>query len=133
MDLYMVTIDAAVRFGEKYKSDNTLILCAETEKEAQDRAENFFTARGLYVLPVPGATPLAGTKPRVLDVKQIPLTAMFYNGHLVENPEQYLRRMPKDPTDFEKLVRNLSADEYQKRCDADPEFKEKADRLGREK
>lgn len=133
MDLYSVTIRADIQFRGERKSDNILTLCAETQAEAETRAMNFFLARGLYVPPVPGATPIAGTLPRLWKVDKAPLTGMFHNGHLVENPEQYLRRTPKDPADFEKLVKSLSADDYQKRCDSDPEFKERADKLGRDK
>ncbi len=124
MELFLVTIRANIEVAGAYKSDNVLILCAESAEEAEERATNFFNANGLYV-----KTAVAGTTPRVIDVKSALLSAMVYNGHFVEHPETYLKRMPADPTGFQKLVRSLSASEYEQRCKADLEFKKRADDL----
>jgi hypothetical protein len=122
MNLYSATIRADVEFASKWRSNNVLILCDETKEEATTRATNFFIANGMYV-----KTAVAGTTPRLIEVSEIPLTAMVYNGKLVENPEKYLKRAPEDSADLQKTIEGMSAAQVKERCDKDPEFKKLLD------
>jgi hypothetical protein len=116
MNLYSVTVRADIEFARQWRTDNTLILCAESKDEAEERATNFFLANGLYV-----RTPVAGTTPRLVDAVEIPLTAM------VENPEKYLKRVPQDSADIQKTIEGVCAAQVKERCDKDPEFKKLLD------
>jgi hypothetical protein len=122
MNLYSATIRADVEFASKWRSNNVLILCDGTKEEATTRATNFFIANGKYV-----KTAVAGTTPRLIEVREIPLTAMVYNGKLVENPEKYLKRAPEDSADLQKTIEGMSAAQVKERCDKDPEFKKLLD------
>jgi hypothetical protein len=122
VNLYSVTVRADIEFAKKWRADNTLILCDENADQAGERATNFFIANGLYV-----KTPVAGTTPRLVDVTEIPLTAMVYNGKLVENPDKYLKRVPQDSTNLQETIGRMSSNEIKTRCEIDPEFRELVD------
>ena len=80
VNLFAVTIRADIRFANRNRSDNFIVLHAADEAEAKERAQQFFTENGLWNRSG------AGTNPRLIGVKLIPADSIFYNGHLYSPP-----------------------------------------------